>query len=39
VRFFFEEEAFDATGKLTVDKQRAINKIGHGTATDVKGYY
>lgn len=29
VRFFFEEEAFDADGRLTVDKHRSINKIGH----------
>ena len=29
VRCFFEEEAFDAAGRLVVDKARAINKIGH----------
>lgn len=29
VRCFFEEEAFDASGRLAVDKARAINKIGH----------
>ncbi len=29
VRFFFEEEAFDAEGRLLKDKERAINKIGH----------
>jgi phytanoyl-CoA hydroxylase len=29
VRCFFEEEAFDANGRLAVDKARAINKIGH----------
>ncbi len=29
VRCFFEEEAFDAQGRLVVDKARAINKIGH----------
>ncbi|KAH7371663.1 phytanoyl-CoA dioxygenase family protein [Pyrenochaeta sp. MPI-SDFR-AT-0127] len=29
VRFFFEEDAFDKTGKLTKPKHRAINKIGH----------
>jgi phytanoyl-CoA hydroxylase len=29
VRFFFEEEAFDAGGRLVRDKGRAINKIGH----------
>ena len=29
VRCFFEEEAFDAQGRLVVAKARAINKIGH----------
>jgi phytanoyl-CoA hydroxylase len=29
VRCFFEEEAFDAEGRLVVDKAHAINKIGH----------
>jgi phytanoyl-CoA hydroxylase len=29
IRFFFEEEAFDAEGRLGVDKHRSINKIGH----------
>lgn len=29
IRFFFEEEAFDAGGHLVKDKERAINKIGH----------
>jgi phytanoyl-CoA hydroxylase len=29
VRCFFEEEAFDADGRLIVEKPRAINKIGH----------
>lgn len=29
VRCFFEEEAFDAEGRLAVPKSRAINKIGH----------
>ena len=29
IRFFFEEDAFDADGKLTKPKERAINKIGH----------
>ncbi|KAJ4361872.1 hypothetical protein N0V83_010813 [Neocucurbitaria cava] len=29
VRFFFEEDAFDANGTLTKPKHRAINKIGH----------
>jgi phytanoyl-CoA hydroxylase len=29
VRFFFEEEAFDADGELLQPKQLSINKIGH----------
>lgn len=29
VRFFFEEDAFDARGSLAKPKERAINKIGH----------
>lgn len=29
VRFFFEEDAFDASGGLKKPKHRAINKIGH----------
>lgn len=29
VRFFFEEDAFDVQGNLTVPVGRAINKIGH----------
>ncbi|KAH8685859.1 hypothetical protein BGZ60DRAFT_523133 [Tricladium varicosporioides] len=29
IRFFFEEDAFDDSGKLTKPKSRAINKIGH----------
>src|SRR5215210_5241383 len=29
VRFFFEEGAFDAEGRLVKEKARAINKIGH----------
>jgi phytanoyl-CoA hydroxylase len=29
VRCFFEEEAFDATGRLKQDKALSINKIGH----------
>jgi len=29
VHCFFEEEAFDAEGRLVVPKERAINKIGH----------
>lgn len=30
VRFFFEEDAFDADGRLVRDPARAVNKIGHG---------
>lgn len=29
IRFFFEEGAFDAAGRLTRDKALSINKIGH----------
>jgi phytanoyl-CoA hydroxylase len=29
VRFFFEEDAFDAEGHLVKEKARAVNKIGH----------
>ncbi|MEM9205153.1 MAG: phytanoyl-CoA dioxygenase family protein [Pseudomonadota bacterium] len=29
IRFFFERDAFDRDGKLVVDKQGAVNKIGH----------
>lgn len=29
IRFFFEENAFDASGRLVKSKERAINKIGH----------
>ena len=29
IRFFFEEEAFDAQGDLRQTKERSINKIGH----------
>ena len=29
IRFFFEEEAFDASGKLRQPKALSINKIGH----------
>jgi phytanoyl-CoA hydroxylase len=29
VRFFFEEGAFDAGGRLVKEKARAINKLGH----------
>tara|TARA_B100000686_G_C16711633_1_gene929510 strand:+ start:296 stop:1162 length:867 start_codon:yes stop_codon:yes gene_type:complete len=29
IRFFFEEDVFDTTGNLKVEKKLAINKIGH----------
>ncbi|MDT5296387.1 MAG: phytanoyl-CoA hydroxylase [Acidobacteriota bacterium] len=29
VRFFFEEGAFDASGRMLKEKERALNKIGH----------
>ncbi|UJR83298.1 phytanoyl-CoA dioxygenase family protein [Sandaracinus amylolyticus] len=29
IRFFFEEDAFDASGVLRQPKERSINKIGH----------
>jgi phytanoyl-CoA hydroxylase len=29
IRFFFEEEAFDAEGRLKQSKARSINKVGH----------
>jgi len=29
IRFFFEEEAFDAAGALRQSKARSINKVGH----------
>ena len=29
IRFFFEEEAFDADGRLRQSKARSINKVGH----------
>jgi ectoine hydroxylase-related dioxygenase (phytanoyl-CoA dioxygenase family) len=30
IRFFYEEGAFNKNGELVVDKQRALNKVGHG---------
>lgn len=30
VRFFLEEEAIDASGTVTVERARSVNKIGHG---------
>ena len=29
-RFFLEEDALDQNGKLTREKHKAVNKIGHG---------
>jgi phytanoyl-CoA hydroxylase len=29
IRFFLEEESYDASGRLTVPKRHAVNKIGH----------
>lgn len=29
IRFFLEDDALDANGRLTVAKERALNKIGH----------
>lgn len=29
-RYFLEEDAVDANGKLTREKQKSVNKIGHG---------
>lgn len=29
-RYFLEEDAVDANGNLTREKQKAVNKIGHG---------
>jgi len=30
IRFFLEEDALDGQGRLTREKQKAVNKIGHG---------
>ena len=30
IRYFLEEEAVDENGRLTRDKTKAVNKIGHG---------
>ncbi|GAA5908554.1 uncharacterized protein JCM6883_005584 [Sporobolomyces salmoneus] len=32
IRYFFEPAAFDEGGKLNRDKEKAVNKIGHGLA-------
>eukprot|EP00092_Neocalanus_flemingeri_P040510 GFUD01044115.1.p1 GENE.GFUD01044115.1~~GFUD01044115.1.p1 ORF type:complete len:292 (-),score=76.12 GFUD01044115.1:147-1022(-) len=29
IRFFFESDAFDASGELQMDKHKSLNKIGH----------
>lgn len=29
IRYFFEKDAFDDDGKLTVSKEQALNKVGH----------
>jgi phytanoyl-CoA hydroxylase len=34
IRCFFEEEAFDAKGNITVEKNKAINKLGHAMHQD-----
>ena len=34
VQYFLEKEALDENGNLTVSKERAINKIGHGLHID-----
>ena len=34
IRYFLEEEAVDKNGKLTREKDKAVNKIGHGTFAD-----
>ncbi len=30
ISFFFEEGALDEKGNLMVEKQKSVNKIGHG---------
>ena len=39
VRFFFEEDAFDEQGNLTVPIGRAINKIGHALHDKNERFY
>lgn len=34
IRFFFEQEAFDADGSLIKDKHAALNKVGHALHDD-----
>lgn len=34
IRFFFEERAFAEDGSLRMEKQRAVNKIGHAVVQD-----
>lgn len=36
IRFFFEEDAFDKDHKLLVEKEKSINKIGHGKTLRIK---
>jgi hypothetical protein len=31
IRYFLEEDATDGQGNLTREKQKAVNKIGHGS--------
>lgn len=31
IRYFLDEDTVDSSGKLTRDKARAVNKIGHGS--------
>jgi len=33
IRFFLEKDALDQDGKLTLPKEKAVNKIGHGQCT------
>lgn len=37
VRYFLEEEAVDENGRLTRDKTKAVNKIGHGALLPLTG--
>lgn len=30
IRYFLEEDSVDSNAKLTVSRERAVNKIGHG---------
>jgi hypothetical protein len=33
IRYFLEEDATDGQGNLTREKQKAVNKIGHGSCS------